>query len=704
MQYHTIYNTLQFLPRDVNILTTLMLLNKNTYYAIREDSDGLLWNWLSYETQHPTIQMDNWIKYASLFSHNLTFGNNKIGCSDEHATFISDDSINGIFSHSFRLLSDVGHGTIGITDGIRKDKQIGLTDKNFEYSVTSTNFAVPFRARHIPINNGDIVTLISNARDGILLCMINFKLALEYIIPKTEQKLFVSVSLYNSCIEVLGNDKLTSSNVNSIVEVISNVAIPNPSPPTTNSLKEALITHNMNDIIWYRHSTIDSQEELVKIGLENDSFDCIRYLLDCNIVDKMYVRHYSLVCLQSANRRRIEFILDIVGKNAYKYVEYMSDFLELFPSNEEDILRWILSEILDLTQITLIPNHGKRVCHYRYITNVAKYSNVLSECGLDCSILGQYARVFRVDGIDGDGDVIDESNHQDFYSLILGKHYDRCQWMIDNIPGFKDEFCYQLLVDRKPTRAILDNVLSLVDNTLYEMEDCLTAAESLENDNQIAYLEWIINNDILSKHTSNISLKKCARIIRKAMHVDTYENIFYPITSKKVRYINSNYKDYVIRTIYPLLRDHIQNYDYTTYRKYANIREELEIIDDNYLLTRFDREVLDNIYNTDILTPVMLINCMKKSNNIYVIELKKYLNSGMYCTLDGIWILSYIKEDNIYYEDIILAIIEVDMKHLNKDDMTSLKNSYDLCMVIWNTKYREHIIQYIHYISSLSKL
>lgn len=688
-----------------------MLLNTSTYMIIREDSDRLLWNWLSSNSSYPTVDMDDWIKYASLFSYNLTFGGNKIVSNDNtsNISFLSDTNINGVYCYSFRFLLDITHNNgIGLTDGVRaynRGSFIGMSFDNFEYSIMTEDYKLPMRARYLPIRMGDIVTLIANVRSGILTYMVNFNenRLLKYVIPTTNTKLFVGTILHNNSIEILDGKDLSLDNINNIISIINNSDETIPYPPITHSLSEALMTSNLNDVIYYRHAYIRDPIKLFDDGLKNGSIECIRYLVDCNIFHKSYIGYNTvLTYLTDANREALEFILSIQGRQELNDINSLSEFFELFPPDEEDTLRWILTELLDISKLSIIPGDRRVICYYRYFSNIIRYHNTLIKCGVDCSNLNSYCNIYGI----GASSLLNyrttvKYNHENFKSLIYNRRYDSCQWMIDNISGFKDEFCYQLLVDRKPIWDIAENVLDLIEDTLHGTEYYLRSAQRLANNNQTIYFEWIINNDILPRYISKLSLDNCLIVVRRARHHSRYGNTIYSTKSKDVRDMYFDYQDYIVRTLYPLICDHIDNYIYTTYDDYIEIEQQLENIN-NYLPMRFNTVVSYNMHNAPIASINMLINYIINTTDIYMLELQKYLDSNIYCTLDAIRLLNNLEEDNSYYEDIVLAIVRADMKHLNEKDMTSLKNSYDLCVLIGNTKYRGYIIGYIYHIVSLA--
>lgn len=88
-------------------------------------------------------------------------------------------------------------------------------------------------------------------------------------------------------------------------------------------------------------------------------------------------------------------------------------------------------------------------------------------------------------------------NHNDFFDMLLGGYYKICQWMIDNIPNFKNEFCYQLILDSKMDNELLIDLCMLYcdiselihDNELQDIYNNICIELRMKGHNDIA--NWI---------------------------------------------------------------------------------------------------------------------------------------------------------------------------------------------------------------------
>lgn len=532
------------MPRDARILTNLMYISKDTYNMIREDKDRLLWYWLSRGCIYKSTI--GWIRIANVFSQDIRFNGRKIviHSMNTNRTMLSDNAIYGITCCNIRFLRDIkSNNGIGITDGMRINTGcgfIGMSYEHFEYSIGTKNIRQPYRSRYLNVKKMDIITLIHNKENGMLYFMVNFDRnnIMKYGIPKSQDiNLFIGITLHNNSIEVLDHDELTHENVSCIMDIItcdSDIV----SSSNTHTLYDSLRIGNMDGIIYNRHEVVRQPEKLMRVGLDNGHMDCIKYLMDYNILHVSHMRSVAKYYLINANRTVLEFMLINGGKGVFEEFIYLEDILESFPDNKHDVLRWILMELID--------GHKLRTkvrfyytCVYRYLINVVQYIDILIEHGVDCEPLGIYAKAYGIKELEilyPTTNTINRTNHEDFKVNYETRYYDKCQWLVDNVPGFKDELYYQLILDNKSNV----HVLNIIDDTLYSCN------RLLEYDDM--YLQWIIDHDTLTIHCNSMDIRQCINIIN--MYNDSNVNVHYRyyvvnvLLSRVKNIITYGYNDY----------------------------------------------------------------------------------------------------------------------------------------------------------------
>lgn len=137
--------------------------------------------------------------------------------------------------------------------------------------------------------------------------------------------------------------------------------------------------------------------------------------------------------------------------------------------HKSSTLEWIVDNICpSLYKVISTTSHGYT---YLYCDFLLQYHDILKERDIhyEYPILMNLATYCSHEGMKKlckDYPTIVEYdpflNHNDFFDMLLDREYKICQWMIDRIPRFKDEFCYQLILDSK-----LDNDLSTELCTLH---------------------------------------------------------------------------------------------------------------------------------------------------------------------------------------------------------------------------------------------
>lgn len=75
--------------------------------------------------------------------------------------------------------------------------------------------------------------------------------------------------------------------------------------------------------------------------------------------------------------------------------------------------------------------------------------------------------LFNMYSMEGDIGVKHPVNSMDFLNNMREGRYEECQWMLDRIPGFSDEFCYSAILEQRNIFDINSKYMSIL-SILYE--------------------------------------------------------------------------------------------------------------------------------------------------------------------------------------------------------------------------------------------
>lgn len=451
LQYHILYNILQFYPRDPKILTNLMLVSKNIYDNVRRDECKILWSWLSNGISYPSKPPKDWIKAANVFSGS-------------------------------------GIGVQCTTYKINTEHTCDNKDTITLHNVIDIQYP----------NVGDIVHIIGDGRECI------HSLHNTYMIHNSKVYRDINIHMYNYLIGPnISTVVSTDGYIDTILQLISNEFTENIYEPS--SMNDVL-TYDETSPINYNHAKILNRT----LMLHNVS--CLDYMLRYNILDVNMLNDESIWVhvFKRWNEGDICSMFSYLVDNIHvSHLPPLSIIMQHIPTttntymiSHTDIqskLEYILEHVLDRNGIIDLSNKIPYSSH-KYLIKCSYYKNVLTKYNID------YDNICKS---------INTTDHKDFIRLYLDKQYDICQWMIDNIYNFGTEYNYQLILDDDifyATKSIIQELLSIDYATniedyldmLYRDGDLYYVRWIIDNDIMALYVGDCITDVI----TYNIVMEK----------------------------------------------------------------------------------------------------------------------------------------------------------------------------------------------------
>lgn len=279
------------------------------------------------------------------------------------------------------------------------------------------------------------------------------------------------------------------------------------------AIAKRISTYNKNNrlVCSIREDFIDG---IIEYGKNTSLY--VEDILPCSHNVLKYLHKYYIPQYMLTKLLPIACKLECIENIQYIHKHCSNILLDINDIMTGNITSNTLDYILGNCNVNLDLKSDTDDIHYRYCDNIYKTMGILKKynvivpnmdnSSLYCGHVGLYGR-----------DIVNipSLNYFEFYQFLKEDNLVNCQWMIDNIPGFKDEFCYDKImrvglddIDRNMYHILVKQRITFHDycvtiDLLSESaihSDILTYYVRKHHDNAIEYLNTCTRRELLDSY------------------------------------------------------------------------------------------------------------------------------------------------------------------------------------------------------------